>query len=250
MPSKKGGLSDKSVSDILCILKSVLRLAGKNHVSLNVDFSEIYVKNKKPEIKTLTENEQQTLAVHLNKNLSNRNFGILLCMYTGIRLGELCALKWSDIDFDEKLLSINKTMNRIPQSDNKDFRTSVITSSPKSDDSVRVIPLPEFLIKIASSFSRENNAYILTCKEDQFIEPRGMQYYFKNILKKCGIPDYKFHALRLTFATTCVENGFEIKSLSEILAHSTIKITLDRYVHSSMKLKRENMDKLNIPTIY
>ena len=243
-------LSAKTITDILCVLKSVLKFSCKNKSQLNIDFADISVKNMKPEIKTMTENEQRKLAIYLESNLCFKNFCILLCMYTGIRIGELCALKWSDIDFNDKLLTVNKTMLRIPQSDNENIRTSVIISSPKSDDSIRVIPVPDLLIKIASAFSYSQNAYILTGNEDKYIEPRGMQYYFKSVLKKCGIQDYKYHALRHTFATNCVESGFEIKSLSEILGHSSIKITLDRYVHSSMKLKRENMAKLNIPSIY
>lgn len=110
---------------------------------------------------------------------------------------------------------------------------------------MRTIPIPGFVIDILKRLIRNLNAYILTGSCENYIEPRNMQYYFKSVLKKCEIRDVKFHILRHTFATRCVENGFEIKSLSEILGHSSIKITLDKYVHSSMDLKRKNMDKLN-----
>lgn len=135
------GLSTKTIADILFVLKSVLKFSCKIQGQLNIDFADISVKNKKPEFKTMTENEQCILALYLESNLCFKNFGILLCMYTGIRIGEICALKWSDIDFNDKLLTINKTMLRIPQTDNENSRTKVIINSPKSDDSIRVIPI-------------------------------------------------------------------------------------------------------------
>lgn len=241
------GYASKTASDILTVIKSILKYVSCKGVEHNCDLSIVALKNQKSDIQTLTLFEQRKLCDYLITNINNRNFGILLCLYTGIRIGELCALKWSDIDVREKFLKIEKTMIRIRDncSIQKDCKTKVIITPPKSEDSVRTIPISNFLFSIIKKLRRNPNAYILTGACDNFLEPRNMQYYFKTVLKKCGLRDVKFHILRHTFATRCVENGFEIKSLSEILGHSSIKITLDRYVHSSMDLKRKNMDKLN-----
>lgn len=152
----------------------------------------------------------------------------------------------SNINLKERVLSINKTMLRISNNCSSacDCKTEIVISSPKSDNSVREIPIPKYIIGMMKKLKKNNDAYLLTGLPNHYIEPRNMQYYFKTVLNKCGLRDIKFHTLRHTFATRCVENGFEIKSLSEILGHSSIKITLDRYVHSSMELKRKNMDKL------
>lgn len=240
------GYAAKTVGDILNVIKSIIKYAEHKGFCCNCDLSIISLKIHKSEIETLTLIEQKKLCNYIENNLDNRNFGILLCLYTGIRIGELCALKWSDIDIREKVLIVNKTMLRISNNYLSDrCKTKIIITSPKSEDSVRQIPIPKHIIDVLKNFNRNSNAYVLTGLEDNFIEPRNMQYHFKTILKKCGIRNVKFHILRHTFATRCVENGFEIKSLSEILGHSSIKITLDRYVHSSMDLKRKNMDKLD-----
>lgn len=241
------GYASKTVCDILTIIKNILKFADCKGYEHNCDLSIITLKNQKTEVQTLTLLEQKKLSNYLQKNINNKNFGILLCLYTGIRIGELCALKWSDIDIRDKTLKVDKTMLRIQNNylTQKDYKTKVIITSPKSEDSVRTIPISDFIIKILKELRRNPDAYILTGSCDNYVEPRNMQYYFKSVLKKCEIKDVNFHVLRHTFATRCVENGFEIKSLSEILGHSSIKITLDKYVHSSMDLKRKNMDKLN-----
>ncbi len=242
------GYSGKTASDILTVIKSILKYADCKGYKHNCDLSIITLKNQKSNVETLTLFEQQKLSNYLVKNINYKNFGILLCLYTGIRIGELCALKWSDIDIRERILRVDKTMIRIQNnySTQKDCnKTSIIITSPKSEDSVRTIPIPDFVVNILKKLRRNPDTYVLTGSYDNYVEPRNMQYYFKTVLKKCEIRDVKFHILRHTFATRCVENGFEIKSLSEILGHSSIKITLDKYVHSSMDLKRKNMDKLN-----
>lgn len=243
----KEGLTGKTVNDILTVIKNIFKYASSKGFEHNCDLSTISVKNKRNDIQTLTIFEQKILYNYLVDNLNNKNFGILLSIYTGIRLGELCALRWSDIDLSERVLKINKTMLRIQDnfSEHRSKKTKVIITPPKSEDSVRVIPIPQFIFDIICKMQINPDTYILTGKCDSFIEPRNMQYYFKSVLKKCNLRDVNFHILRHTFATRCVESGFEIKSLSEILGHSDVKITLERYVHSSMDLKRKNMDKLN-----
>lgn len=243
----KEGLTGKTVNDILTIIKNIFKYASCRGFEHNCNLSTISIKNKRNDVETLTTFEQKVLCNYLVDNMNYKNFGILLSIYTGIRLGELCALRWSDIDLSERVLKINKTMLRIQDnfSEHHSNKTKVIITPPKSEDSVRSIPIPQFILSIICKMQIRPDAYILTCRCNSFVEPRNMQYYFKSVLKKCNLRDVNFHILRHTFATRCVENGFEIKSLSEILGHSNVKITLERYVHSSIDLKRKNMDKLN-----
>lgn len=241
-----GGLSPKTVRDIVSILKQILKFAQANEYiqPINYDFSK--PKSQIKELKVLTVTEQEKLVFYLKNNINFENSGILLALYTGIRLGELCALKWEDIDFNTSTIKIRKTIQRI-QNTNKDskHKTIIIIDTPKSINSIREIPIPDFIFTMLYELSKYNSSqnYILTGQK-QFIEPRTYQYRFKKILKEAGVSDIKFHALRHTFATRAVEKEIDIKSLSEILGHATVSFTLDRYVHSSMELKKSNIEKL------
>lgn len=241
------GYACKTVSDILVVTKNIFKYISARGIMHNCDLSAVNIRTKRVQTEILTLHEQKKLCLYLTENMNIKNFGILLSLYTGIRIGELCALKWGDIDMEEKSLKINKTMIRIHDnsSANSPVCTKIIITPPKSEDSIRIIPINSFLTEIIKELLDSENKYILTGSAEKYIEPRNMQYYFKSVLKRCGIRNVNFHALRHTFATRCVENGFEIKSLSEILGHSNVRITLERYVHSSMELKRKNMEKLS-----
>ena len=169
---------------------------------------------------------------------------MLICLYTGIRIGELCALQWDDISLEKKTLHIQKTMLRI-QTDDENQKTKVVITPPKSSCSVRTIPVQDILVEYLARFEEGPDAYLLTGSAEKYIEPRTMQNRFKSVLNKCGIHSANFHALRHTFATRCVEAGFDVKSLSEILGHSSVNITLNRYVHPTMEMKRSNMNRLS-----
>ena len=176
--------------------------------------------------------------------------GVFICLYTGIRIGELCALQWRDISFNEKVIVIGHTMQRLQNDDpNALNKTKIIITEPKSKASLRTIPLPDFVVHVIKPLAGLPSAYILSGECKTMIEPRTMQNKFKGYLDKGQISDANFHSLRHTFATRCIEAGFDIKTLSEILGHSSVKITLDRYVHSSMELKRSNMEKLTPITV-
>lgn len=240
---KQQGLSVKTVSDVFSLLRNILSEFSEFQ---NIYFQNINIRKIKPgfkEFRILSQYEQKKLCEYLYENLDERNMGILLCLFSGIRIGEICALKWMDISLEEQVMDINKTMQRL-QIKNKEKKTEVLISSPKSECSIRKIPLSSELIQLLKSMKKEGECYVLTGKREKYLEPRTMQNYFKSILKKCNIKDVNFHSLRHTFATRCVEVGFDIKSLSEILGHANVNITMNRYVHPSMKLKKENMEKL------
>lgn len=240
-----GGLSPKSVADIIVVIKSSMRYAQENGYRINCSTTGLSVKRNKKDMRVLSKKEQQQLECVLMQDTDLTKFMVLLCLYTGIRIGEACALRWEHLQLDSGILKVRETMQRIQAPQNIASKTRVIITEPKSACSKRDIPLPKFLIQYAAQFQTERKAFVLTGETDQFIEPRTLQNRFRNYVKASGIEHANYHALRHTFATRCVELGFEIKSLSEILGHSNVNITLNKYVHSSIELKKQNMEKLN-----
>lgn len=235
------GLAEKTALDVCNLLKSIYRFGCQKQYVTGFSEKSLSVKVKKKQIRVLSRNEEERLYQYLRKQQDSISQGILLCMFTGIRIGELCALTWSDILLREESMRIDKTMQRLK--DRTSGRTKVVISEPKSESSVRTIPLPGTLMP-ALRESYGSGTYVLTGKKKEFAEPRTVQYRFKMILASCGIEDVNFHVLRHTFATRCVEAGCDIKSLSEILGHADVQITMNKYVHPSMDLKRENIDRV------
>lgn len=242
---RQNGLSPKTVNSILSVVKSVFRYASTEKGYLVADIRNVCVKQPQNEIRVLSRAEQQKLSGYLQENISPCNLGILLCLYTGLRIGEICALKWMDIHIPEQYLYVHQAMQRIQMVDGASGKTEICISKPKSDCSVRRIPLPDEMNSLLKAEEKPGEAFVLTGLKDKYIEPRCMENYFKRTLDACGLKDVNYHALRHTFATRCVELGFDIKSLSEILGHSSVNITLNRYVHPSMELKQRNMNRLS-----
>ena len=188
----------------------------------------------------------QELENYIRKNINRITVGILICLYTGIRIGELCALKEGDIDLKNKKITIKKTLIRIKNLDNhSDNKTNVIIDNPKSSCSVREIPIPKFIVPILKDvcLKKDFDTFLLTGTK-RYVETRTYFNKYKKILNDLQLPNYNFHALRHTFATRCIENGCDPKTLSEILGHSSVKITLERYVHPSYDNKIKMMNKL------
>ena len=243
---RKGtGLSPKTVTDAYSIIKNIFDFAEREMSLPVVNIDGIPIKQTQRQMRILSDMEQKKLCQYLCNNLSPRNLGILLCIYTGLRIGEICALKWGDISFEDHLLHISRSMQRVQNLDTEGKRTKIVISPPKSICSVRYIPLPEEILQLLRKQRKGNATFLLTGSEKKYIEPRCLHNHFKRVTNACNISDVNFHALRHTFATKCVEIGFDTKSLSEILGHASINITLNRYVHPSMELKRQNMSKLS-----
>lgn len=243
----RGGLAPKTVTDILTIIKSTVEYARCNNYDVSCNLKRLSVKKKEKEMRVLTLTEQTALLKTLTDKMDMCKFGVILSLYTGIRIGELCALTWEDLCLTESVLRVRKTMQRIQETEMEgNHKTKIVITEPKSKCSVRDIPLPPFLVDMARQFSAPPQAFVLTGDINRFVEPRTMQNRFKTYVETSGIGNANFHALRHTFATRCVEVGFEIKSLSEILGHANVNITLNRYVHSSFELKCSNMNKLTL----
>ena len=242
---RTGGLAPKTVIDLLAIVKSTIGYAQYKGFPVICNLSRLSVKRKDKEMRVLTPLERESLIGILMEDMDSFKFGVFLALYTGIRIGELCALQWKDIDFARATLKCAETIQRIQNTDSHaTSKTKIVISEPKSKSSIREITFNFVYYGVdVEILFRSRNSYILT-GTGRYIEPRTMQNHFKLYVKQSGISDANFHALRHTFATRCVKVGFEIKSLSEILGHASVNITLNRYVHSSFELKRSNMSKL------
>ena len=192
-------------------------------------------------VEILNHTEQATLFRFLHHNMCRYKLGVIICFSTGLRLGEICALKWSDIDIDEKLLRVNRTVQRIAVP-GQDTKTSLLEGTPKSIFSQREIPLSDDLIDLLFPFYGKGE-YVVGIRKP--VEPRNYQYHFRKFLSASGIGKKNFHITRHTFATNCINNGTDVKSLSEILGHSDVSITLNRYVHPTLATKRQHMNSLS-----
>ncbi len=239
-----GGLSAKSVHDILVVMRSVARYAEREYGYRNPMRNISMPKSESKEAEVFNKKERGRLQNYLQSNLTESNLGILLTMYSGMRIGELCALTWGDIDFAVGTIRVSKALQRVSEKSGN-HKTSVVITSPKSKTSVREIPIPAFVLDILKRNRRSDNCYVLS-GNNRPVEPRTMQNRFKAVLKECDIRSANFHLIRHTYATVCIENGFDAKTVSELLGHSNVNITLNRYVHSSMETKKRCVDGLNL----
>lgn len=242
---RNGSLSQKTVSDLIALLRSILRYAARKGCSVSPDAFNMKIKSHPPRMRVLTVNEQERLSQYLRQHLFGANIGILLALFTGMRIGEVCALQWEDISLAEGFVSVHRTMQRIQTFSPEGPRTKVVITAPKSPCSVRLIPVPLELLHIFTDDSKAHHGFFLTGSSEQFIEPRTLQNHFQKAAQACDIPDVNFHTLRHTFATRCVELGFDVKTLSELLGHSSVSITMNRYVHPTMDMKRSSMQRFS-----
>ena len=246
---KQKPLSSKSVCDILFVAKAILKYGQKEGYPCP-DLSDIKnpPKAKKPSaIPTAKEQlllEKMLLSPEIRESGNRVCLGVLFALYTGVRIGELCGLRFGDIDLQNQTVTISRTVERIADlSPNAKRKTKIIISEPKTENAVRVIPLQSFLNHYIKQFLQEPDIYILTGTTKP-TEPHSFYMRYKTLMKKLGLPDYTFHSLRHAFATRCVANHFDSKTLSEILGHANIATTLSLYVHPSMEQKREQMERL------
>jgi len=239
----KSELSARYIADIIVLMKSIYRYACREYAIRNVLDSIIMPKRQRKEVRVLTKDEQRRLSAYLNTNRNLVTLGIAISLYIGLRIGELCALQWEDIDIKNKTITVCKTIQRI-QTMNGKRKTKVVITEPKSTNSNRTIPISDCLIPMITPFVGLPTAFILSGNSKP-IEPRTMQNRFKRVLDNVKLPSINFHSLRHAFATGALEIGFDIKTLSEILGHSSVEVTLNRYIHSSMARKRVCMNMIS-----
>lgn len=237
-----GGLSNKTIRDIVAIIKSSLKFAMKEGLISNLNLDFIYPKvNVRDKVYTLSKQDQDKLTNYILKNKSSKNLGILLTLYSGIRIGELCALQWRDIDFKNNILHINKTLQRVYIKDKEVNESKIIITNPKTHNAEREIPLNKEFAKELKKFRTDSEDYILSCSR-KWIEPRTYRRFFARALEKSKVEKINFHGLRHTFATNCIKLGVDYKTVSELLGHATVNITLNLYVHPQMSQKKKCID--------
>lgn len=246
-----GGLAPKTVKDIAGVLNAIFTFCVEKYTIKNPMTGCWNTKFVKSAIDILSEKECQYFTNQIMKNITCDNIGILISLYTGLRLGEICALSWENINWNHLVIQVRHTVSRVIWEDageqkGKYRKTKLIVSSPKSISSVRDVPIPDFLVQPLSRLKEEGegSGYLLT-NGPKPMDPRTYQNHFKNYLKQSGIREIHFHSLRHTFATNCVILDFDIKTLSEILGHANTSITLEKYVHSSLHRKQLQMMKLS-----
>ena len=237
----ENGLSPQTVNAILIFLHTCLQYGYRQY---RLPVPEIsYLPEARKQRRALSLEEQQRLLEYLVKDMDISRLGVLLTLYTGIRLGELCALTWENISAG--CLHIRQTMQRLKKDGYPG--TEIFVGPPKTGTSLRIVPIPDFLQDIIERFRRNDSDYFLSTSTQPIVEPRVMHYRVKKYLHAVGIDDVSFHSLRHTFATRCAENNVELKSLSELLGHSSTRITSDIYLHPSLDFKRQCINALPQP---
>lgn len=234
------GLSAKYVCDIIIVFKCMSKYAARVHGFRNILADVVLPKVQKKELNLLSANQQSGLCRYLLKNMNPTSLCVFLSLYTGLRVGEICGLMWGDIDFQKSTITVRRTVQRVYCNEHG---TKLRVGTPKSNNSQRIIPVPDFVMDILRKFRKNNNFYVLSGSV-KLNEPRTIQRRFKAILKKADLPSINFHGLRHMFATNCISVGFDVKTLSEILGHASTETTLNRYVHSSMDRKKVCMSLL------
>lgn len=237
-----GGLAEKTIKDITIIIKGSIKKGINEDKIKHIELTFNYPKdNKENKLYVLTKREQNKITNYVLENINSRNIGLLISLYSGIRIGELCALKWEDVDFKKNCLTINKTIQRVYIKDKDKNISKVIITTPKTKNANREIPINKDFLEILKKVKTDKKNYILTGNE-KYIEPRTYRKYFNKILDELKIKHFNFHSLRHTFATNCISLGVDYKTVSELLGHANVNITLNLYVHPRYSQKKKCID--------
>lgn len=236
-----GGLKESSVNVIITIMQNSLKTAYLSGVVNRYIGDKIKrPKIEQEEVKCFSIEEQKKIETAVLSDKKNKTIGVILCLYTGMRIGELFALTWKDINFKNSLLNISKSSHygKIGSKYKK------IIEKPKTKSSIRQIPLPKPLLEILKNMKKTSKSIYVITDNGKEVSIRSYQRRFKVLLQKLNISYKSFHALRHTFATRAIECGMDVKTLSEILGHKSATITLNRYVHSLISYKKQMMNKV------
>lgn len=237
-----GGLAEKTIKDITIIIKGSIKKGINEDKIKHIELTFNYPKdNKENKLYVLTKREQNKITNYVLENINSRNIGLLISLYSGIRIGELCALKWEDVDFKKNCLTINKTIQRVYIKDKDKNISKIIITTPKTKNANREIPINKDFLEILKKVKSDKKHYILTGNE-KYIEPRTYRKYFNKVLDELKIKHFNFHSLRHTFATNCISLGVDYKTVSELLGHANVNITLNLYVHPRYSQKKKCID--------
>lgn len=242
--AKPSTLSPSIMKSIIYLLKSIFEYGERMEYCKTKKIYFELPESKYKETKVIENESEKVLVKYISENINDGCLGIAISLYTGLRIGEVCSLRKSDVDFAQKIIHVRTTVQRLKI----DEKTQLVITSPKSVKSFRDIPIPEKLFRYLEKYEfdkLEPNIYLLGRKDIPY-DPRTLQYSFKRIQRICQISDVKFHSLRHTYATKCIQSGMDIKTVSELLGHSNVAFTINRYVHSSIERKREQIKLLEV----
>lgn len=241
----ESGMRQKTVRDIVIVLKMVVRYGAKLGLDWKPDWQLHYpTSQNKDAIEVLSIENHRKIMNYIQSNFTFKNLGVYVCLSSGLRIGEICALKWEDIDVREQVIHVRRTLERVYVMDEEPRRTVLIEGMPKTANSVRDIPITGNLMKMIKPLCGiVNPAYYILSNENKPIEPRTYRNYYKALMRKLGIPEIKFHGLRHSFATRCIESNCDYKTVSVLLGHSNIGTTLNLYVHPNLEQKKKCLDK-------
>ncbi len=240
------GLSQKSIKDVLVVLKMVLKFGAKykwiQYTPFDIQYPTV---RENQSIEVLTRMHQKKVMNYIQEHFTFRNLGVYICLCSGMRIGEICALTWEDIDTDNGIINIRKTIQRIYIIEDGKRRTELLLDTPKTKNSIREVPMGRDLLRMLKPFKKIVNPlfYVLT-NDAKPTEPRTYRSYYKNLMKQLEIPEIKFHGLRHSFATRCIESKCDYKTVSVLLGHSNISTTLNLYVHPNMEQKKKAIDQM------
>ena len=240
------GLSAKSVKDILIVLKMVMKFGVKNEWMNHYEWDIKFPVNSQPkELEVLSVANHKKILDYVQHNFTFMSLGIYISLSTGLRIGEICALKWSDINVADGKITVQRTIERIYMVEGEKKHTQLVINTPKTVNSCREIPISKELLAMVKPMKKVVNAdfYVLT-NEDKPTEPRTYRNYYKKLMEKLDIPKLKYHGLRHSFATRCIEAGCDYKTVSVLLGHSNISTTLNLYVHPNMEQKKRCINKM------
>lgn len=240
------GLSQKSVKDILIVLKMILRYGAKHnlmeHRQIEIRFP---TERERQEVEVLSKTNQRKIMEFVKSNFTFQNLGIYICLSAGLRIGEVCALTWNDIDAEQGVIYVTKTIQRIYLVGEIEKRTEVIIDTPKSKNSIREIPMTKELLRMVKPLKKVvNSSFFVLTNSAAPTEPRTYRNYYKRLMKQLDIPALKFHGLRHSFATRCIESNCDYKTVSVLLGHSNISTTLNLYVHPNMEQKKRCIEQM------
>lgn len=240
------GLSAKSVKDILIVLKMVMKFGVKNEWMNHYEWDIKFPVNSQPkELEVLSVANHKKILDYVQHNFTFMSLGIYISLSTGLRIGEICALKWSDINVTDGKITVQRTIERIYMVEGEKKHTQLVINTPKTVNSCREIPISKELLAMVKPMKKVVNAdfYVLT-NEDKPTEPRTYRNYYNRLMEKLDIPKLKYHGLRHSFATRCIEAGCDYKTVSVLLGHSNISTTLNLYVHPNMEQKKRCINKM------
>ncbi|MDR2907597.1 MAG: site-specific integrase [Bacteroidales bacterium] len=240
------GLSQKSIKDMLIVLKMILKFGAKNKYFEYIPFDiQFPTEREKHDVEVLGKTNQKRIMNYVQENFTFKNLGVYICLSTGIRIGEICALTWNDIDTEAGIISIRRTIQRIYIMENGGKYTELVIDTPKTKHSIRDIPMTNNLLKILKPMKKivNGNFFVLT-NDVKPTEPRTYRNYYKKLMVDLHIPKLKFHGLRHSFATRCIESNCDYKTVSVILGHSNITTTLNLYVHPNLEQKKKCIEQM------